>query len=330
MLRMGARSRAAALGLALAVGLSVSSTVQPAAASAPASSTPGAATAAQAARAPMADPPVVCGTDEINVGGYCYAVIVVPGGGGGPITGPGPGGPGGERVCLGNYGQKIPCTMGDRTWDARRACYVDRAPEQPPKSDPIWAGRTEGAIYRCHGPIDSNSPDFFNFWSATPPGTELPDPEELARRAIAAMNLQAPQIGIVPEDAPNRVGLVGLPTWMWVDDPGPQTWGPISRQASAAGHTVTVAASVSKVVWDMGDGTTKTCTGQGTPYADHYGIRSSPDCGHRYRQAGQYTVTAQAFWTINWAGIGQSGTIPMTLQRSTTITVGEGQVISQP
>jgi hypothetical protein len=96
------------------------------------------------------------------------------------------------------------------------------------------------------------------------------------------MRLRAIDIGIVPEPGADRMGLIGLPTWMWVNQPDAHTWGPITRSVSAGGVTATVTARVDRVVWDMGDGATVTCATPGTPYEDHYGNTDSPDCGHRY------------------------------------------------
>ena len=57
-------------------------------------------------------------------------------------------------------------------------------------------------------------------WLPTSPQLPPPDPRVLALRAVAAMDLQAIRIGIVPEDKPGRVGVIGLPTWMWAGRPG--------------------------------------------------------------------------------------------------------------
>ena len=51
--------------------------------------------------------------------------------------------------------------------------------------------------------------------------------------------LEAISVGITPPPGPDSTTLVGLPTWMWVADPGPQTWGPITRTASSGSVTVT-------------------------------------------------------------------------------------------
>jgi hypothetical protein len=74
---------------------------------------------------------------------------------------------------------------------------------------------------------------------------------------------------------------------------------------------------------------TVTCTGPGVPYADSYGKQSSPECGHTYTRQGRYTVSATSYWTVNWSGIGQTGTIPIDFTTTTNITMGESQVINQ-
>ncbi|MDN5798167.1 MAG: PKD domain-containing protein, partial [Intrasporangium sp.] len=93
--------------------------------------------------------------------------------------------------------------------------------------------------------------------------------------------------------------------------------------------TVTATAKAQRVVWTMGDGSTITCTGPGTPYADSYGKKSSPTCGHTYTREGKYTVRATSFWVVTWSGIGQSGTIPLNFTDTAAITMGEAQVLTQ-
>lgn len=147
------------------------------------------------------------------------------------------------------------------------------------------------------------------------------------------MNLAPVGIGIVPEDGPGKIGVVGAPTWMWVNDPGEATTGPMTRSATVGGVTVEAVAALDEIVWDMGDGTTVVCDGPGTPYYDAAGLSPSPDCGHSYTQPSTnqdglaYTVTATSYWTINWAGGGGAGVIPQVLAADTQIQVGELQVI---
>ena len=169
----------------------------------------------------------------------------------------------------------------------------------------------------------------YTFWSATSPAGPAapPDPRVLALQAIATMRLRAIGIGIVPGPRAGRIGIVGLPTWMWVANPGQHTWGPITRTASSAGYTVRATAKVQRVVCAMGDRHTVTCTKRGTPYADSFSKMSSPDCGYIYTRQGTYTVRATSYWRVTWVGIGQSGTIPLDFTRTVVITMGEAQVL---
>ncbi len=141
------------------------------------------------------------------------------------------------------------------------------------------------------------------------------------------MTFRAGQIGFAPKDTPGSVGLIGLPQWMWVEDPGPATIGPQTATAAAGPYSVTATARVVDIVWDMGDGHTVTCTGPGTPYQQRYGDKESPTCGYRYTQDGEYPVAATSNWRLDWRGMGQSGVITFSVTRTTTIVMGELQVI---
>ncbi|WP_460808586.1 hypothetical protein [Nocardioides salsibiostraticola] len=150
------------------------------------------------------------------------------------------------------------------------------------------------------------------------------------------MDLQAITIGITPEPGDDSIGLVGLPVWMWAADPDTHTVGPTTASASAGGITVTATARIHDITWEMGDGTTVTCTGPGTPYTASYGSKASPDCGHTYEKSSstasgrKFLVTATSDWVITWAGAGQTGTIRLDgLSRSVEIAVGEAQVLVQ-
>lgn len=235
-------------------------------------------------------------------------------------------GKGGPAACV-LKDVKLPCRHGGGVWSNTHHCYLKRMETQPPKADPVWRGQDAGAIYHCFL-IDDG--DAYPVWlAAAPDATPPPDPRVLAAQAIRSMHLKAVRIGIVPEPRRDRVGLVGLPTWMWVARPGPTTWGPITRTASAQGYTVTATARVDRIVWAMGDGTTVVCRTPGTAYADSYGRRSSPDCGHRYTRQGTYTVRATSYWTVEWLGLGETGEIPLNFTQAAIITMGEAQVLNQ-
>ena len=129
-------------------------------------------------------------------------------------------------------------------------------------------------------------------------------------------------------------GLVGLPVWMWTER-GEQFVGPTRQSVSAGGVTVAAVGEVSRIVWDMGDGTTVVC-GAGTPYAP--GVQGeSPDCGHVYAQAssrhvpggGSWPIIATSTWTVTWSGGGLSGTETLELSSSSELFVGELHVLNQ-
>ncbi len=224
----------------------------------------------------------------------------------------------------------VPCVFQSGWWVDDQQCYVKVMQPQPPQSDERWLGRTTGAIYMCValGADATFSTRFF--WRATqPPEIPTADPATLARQAVAALNLQPIRIGMVPEDKPGYVGIVGMPVWMWVDRPDARTYGPASNTAADGAVSVTIQAKVSRSVWEMGDGHVVTCTTAGTVYEDRFGTNMSPDCGYKYSRQGTYTVRAATSWDIAWtANTGQSGTIPLTLMATRTVTIGEIQVIT--
>ena len=148
------------------------------------------------------------------------------------------------------------------------------------------------------------------------------DPADVARSLLATISLSPIRIGMVPFEGRDYMGTVGTPVWMWVDEPDASTWGP----KSASDQGVSITARVSEVVWDRGNGDQVTC-GKGTEWRPKNGIDQSPTCGYVYEKQGRYTITATTVWTATWTGLGQSGSIPFTLNSSRGLTVGEYQVI---
>jgi hypothetical protein len=231
------------------------------------------------------------------------------------------------RACT-YEGSPIPCSTGDGVWvGGDYDCYMKVAPNY---TEPPPPGKKNGAWYSCTVPNTTFASFLAMFWLEQPPAQI--DPARLAREILARIQLQRVGIGITPE--PGRTGVLGLPTYLWVNNAGPHTLGPISDSATEGGVTVTLTAKVSNVVWNLGDGTTITCTGAGTPYRDEFGARPSPTCGHTYEHAstelpgGVYRVTATAVWDVTWTGGGQSGQIPFEVGSSTTIRIGEVQALT--
>lgn len=290
------------------------------------------------AAAPASADPIVCpsGSTADPSSGECLIIATDPGGGGSNGGGPGGGAgtPVAQRTCtyaLSEPPKKMPCSSDDGWWSQSQQAYCEAASPQPPLSDPVWGGRSEGQVYECTrtGAALGLVAPVFSIWLAQPPAGAPPDPRVLAEQAVASMNLKAVSIGIVPEAARGRVGLVGMPVWMWDEDPGPSTWGPITKTASAGGYSVTAIAKATKVVWSMGDGEVVVCRTPGTPYEDSFGMQDSPYCGYTYTRQGVYRVWARSYWAVQWSGLGKSGTIPLTFANSVRISVGEAQVLTQ-
>lgn len=229
-----------------------------------------------------------------------------------------------KRVCRWD-GDVVPCKSDQGAWYSPAQCYISRVVPLPPYADPNWNGHTDGTLWYCRtsGRVNGTS---LVIWlpDATPP----PDPEQLARRAVNQMQLRPITIGIVPNDDPGSVGLVGMPIWLWAANPGAQTIGPIGRSVSEGGYTVTASARVERIRWSMGDGGVKTCTGPGTPYKLSYGITVSPTCGYRFDKQGEFTVTARSDWIVNWRGIGETGTFRIYLTQNTQVVIGELNVVT--
>lgn len=230
----------------------------------------------------------------------------------------------GERVCTWR-GDVVPCVSDQGTWYSPFNCYISAVDPLPPYTDLSWRGHTDGTLWYCRiTGSATGTPLVIWLASSTPP----PDPMQLAREAVRRMQLRPIAIGIVPNDEPDSVGLVGMPIWLWAANPGAQTLGPIRRSVSEGGYTVTASAKVERIRWSMGDGGVTTCTGPGTPYKLSYGITESPTCGYRFDKQGEFTVTARSDWIVNWRGIGETGSFRIYLTQNTQVVIGELNVVT--
>jgi hypothetical protein len=256
--------------------------------------------------------------------------------GGGTGSSGGPGGQGGsssgERACS-FKGVEIACSTSFGSWVALAESWCQRAEPQPPGTDSVWSGHTDGFIYACARPTRGSIPDpgqRYYTWLpddlATPP-----DPAEIARDILASLQLDAPGMGMFPKgDSERHMSFVGWNVWLWSEADASNQWGPVSASRSEAGVTVTLTAEVRSVRWDMGDGGSVTC-GKGTAWSSARtggGANvASPECGYVYEVMGRYVVRAAADWDVVWSGAGQSGTIPLELVREAPMRVGEIQSV---
>ena len=151
------------------------------------------------------------------------------------------------------------------------------------------------------------------------------DPATLARRAFNELPLIYPRPRTAPP--PTARQLVGLRTWMWVD---PEDWRPMSATASIVGLSATVTAQPTQTVWDMGDGTTVTCNGPGTPYdPERPDAEQTSDCTHVYQHDGTRSVLATIVWSVTWTATNGAGGSLGNVQRSTQfpLTVEQRQAV---
>ena len=230
------------------------------------------------------------------------------------------------QVCT-SSGHEVDCTSDAGIWHAGRFCYVRPETPVPSVSDAVWGGRTDGVVMRCTSAGNVAT----LYWQASAEVAVVPDPARLAQVAVASMELRPIVMGTFPRTtahSADELGYVGWNMWLWAEEPGETTWGPMTRSASEAGYSVSATASVDRVEWGMGNGDVVSC-GVGTPWRSSLTHNEvSPDCGYMYEQDGEYSVTATTLWSVEWSGMGSSGTISLDLSSSEVIRVAEIQVVN--
>lgn len=232
----------------------------------------------------------------------------------------------------------VACSMPGKGFFYQGCYYTAASP--PAADDPAWQtsgkspGDTSGGFYNptfCLAGAEGMQGNLR--WLPIPTAATM-TPEELARRALSKLRLLPPPMHLTP--GPGKTGLVSLPVWLWVDA-NANTWGPASDTDTDGPLSVTLTALVERIVWDMGDGDTVTCTSPGVPYDPAYGDRMSPECGYAYQHISKgqpgdaFTVTATTSWKVTWtANTGATGSIPGVTRTATVgdIRVGELQVVN--
>jgi hypothetical protein len=274
-----------------------------------------------------ADPPVQCSKVNSRTGACLLWVSTSAGGGQARDVG-----------ASGDAARQVSAEQRSRGDAPLDPCTYTVAQPQPAPNSALWEGRSpnDGKMYAqtCPRPDGLGVTALLVFvpnGSAPPAGPPV-DPRVLAEQAIASLEMRAPVIRMAPPPGSSS-GLVGVPVWMWTDSER-ETLGPTRQSVSAGGVTVTAVGQVSRISWDMGDGTTVVC-GAGTPYTPG-ADGESPDCGHVYAQAstrhapgGAWPITATSTWTITWSGGGLSGTETLELSSSAELVVGELHVLNQ-
>lgn len=156
-------------------------------------------------------------------------------------------------------------------------------------------------------------------WVWSPPRVNA---AAMARTLLARLQLEPITIGLTPKRQ-GSMGFVGVPNWLWVQDPARTTYGPATISAGG----ISLTARVELIEWDMGNGDVVRCRNRGTEWFDGMGMKPSPTCGYMYAKQGHYMVTATAHWVARWSGYGQSGAIPLSLSATRSLEIGELQVV---
>ena len=148
---------------------------------------------------------------------------------------------------------------------------------------------------------------------------------------MARLRLTAPKpvVGPSPEINEWNIAAVGYPYWLWAEgnlDPAPVS-------TTVADLTVRLDAHLQSTTFDLGDGSRLTCTDLTQRWSRAVEPAApSPVCGHTYTKPslpkGKYTITAHSAWAVDWSVNGVGGTIPLYQQASTTLPVGELQVLT--
>lgn len=250
------------------------------------------------------------------------------GGGGGNGSGGGSGGAGASS-CYRN-GTRVPC------YDTLLG----------------WFNSSDGCYYKILEPQPDNTPSGQNYYLrscpngqqdpvllASPPSGfgSPPDPVDLAWNALAKITLAAPPIAVAPRKSIGP-GLVGLPVWFWANT-DQRYWRQAASDSDPRGLSVQITATVTTIVWHLGDDRTITCKGPGIAYNPtvHRGRAprlSAGECGvpGGYRRAGTYQVYATTHWTVHWvSSSGAAGNLPEQTRNTGTvpIQIRELQVVTE-
>ncbi|MEU0935482.1 hypothetical protein [Embleya sp. NPDC005971] len=161
-----------------------------------------------------------------------------------------------------------------------------------------------------------------------------PAPADVALRALATLGLENPEIAVNP--APGKLGLVGLPVWMWIAGNSKTTWSKewLSQTLTVGTVSVTAFARSTKVEWNMGDGGKVTCDSPGRPYQPS-DLNNMSECGYKYKNTSQgqpgdkFTVTATVFWETYYTDATGSHPLPgLTGTDTAEVRIGELQLIN--
>jgi hypothetical protein len=177
----------------------------------------------------------------------------------------------------GDTGATLAPVLVDETTDSfAKTSSVERAPCLRRRFDGTWAF--------CRDAPQAPNPAAAR--GAPPPEVS---PKAVARVLADRARALAPDPRI--EVAPRRVGLTGLESYFWTDEPAP-----ITAAAGVGGRTVTAQARAVQYVWAFGDGATTVASHPGRAWARSV----AGDIAHMYEARGRYRLTLEQIWEARW------------------------------
>lgn len=124
-------------------------------------------------------------------------------------------------------------------------------------------------------------------------GGSQPEPPSYAQ---LAQLISDRVIALAPEPsiavAPNEIGLTGLESFFWLEDP----LASVTATAQAPGITVSATAIPLRYEWSFGDGGALTTEGAGRPWR----AGRPGDIAHLYETKGRYDVGVTVVWAARW------------------------------
>lgn len=252
-----------------------------------------------------------------------------PGNPGTETPGQPPGG-GTNNECRDNSGNTIPCSDGfGGVWlGAPHNCYGFMLDPQPPADSPLWEGHSpdEGSVWSCDYTVSIEENTWF-----VPGAPPVVDGATVARTLAERAPFEIVELNVAP--SPPNKSYVNLKNWLWIPD---RQWHDISVSLGINGARVTMTAKPSRVQWDMGDGTTKSCLDTGRAWQQGLSDSAETTCGYTYSSTspdGGYTITSRLYYDITWTCTGRcsapSGSLGEWAAPSTTtsLVVGERQSV---
>lgn len=250
-----------------------------------------------------------CPPDPVSPTGLCLSDVVNPTDPDTPA--PTPGGPSPQTCpsapdgkCVDEYGSHW---MG--------TCYAYMLQPQPAVGSTLWeqiAGdETEGTIWAC---VDG-------ILFIVPGAPPVVDAAGVARQLVERAPFEIAEVRTAPDSTFHT--FVNVDNWVWV--PASQ-WHEVSVSLSANGATVTLRATPSKLVVDMGDGGSPlVCRSAGREWRKGMTDAATTPCSYAYKKvstvnaAGQYkagerfTLQGRLYYTVAWTCTGNcsgaSGTL---------------------